>query len=153
MIILWVLSMALSYKLTEINIAMNINILKEKTKFYWMRSPAGFTWRKPKILNVTHCEQFLQACCEVHVSYKMACRASSRATFMDGLRQVVSAAIRLHYWIHCMEAYRPNSSGELYSIKGKPMRSRPCYPSIKTMEKKKTPLNRINNISRVFCLL
>ena len=72
---------------------------------------------------------------------------------MDGLRQVVSAAIRLHYWIHCMEAYRPNSSGELYSIKREADEIQALYPSIKTMEKKKNPLNRINNISRVFCLL
>ncbi|HRD07849.1 MAG: hypothetical protein U0V54_14055 [Saprospiraceae bacterium] len=120
---------------------MNINILKEKNEILLNEVARWIHLAETQNFECNAlCEQFLQACCEVHVSYKMACRASSRATFMDGLRQVVSAAIRLHYWIHCMEAYRPNSSGELYSIKREADEIQAlCIASIKTMEKKEKP--------------
>lgn len=120
---------------------MNINILKEKNEILLNEVARWLKLAETQNLECNAlCEQFLQACCEVHVSYKMACRASSRASFMNGLRQVVSAAIRLHYWIHCLEAYRPGSPGELYAIKKEADEIQAlCIASIKTMEKKEKP--------------
>lgn len=118
-----------------------MDILKEKTQLLqnefarWVGQsdcdPSG-----PNVL-IT---QFLQTGCDIYVSYQMACRSGNKKEFADGLRQVVSAAIRLEYWTQCMERKEPQKAGNLYSIKKEAEEIKAlCIASIMTIEKKKNP--------------
>lgn len=120
---------------------MNINILKEKTallqgEFARWVSITGLDPSGPLVLY----DHFLQSGCDICVEYQMACRAGNKTEFTNRLRQVVSAASRLDFWLRCLEKYTPEKATDLYSIKREAEEiTALCMASIQTIEKKKKP--------------